>query len=62
MEASLRHVPPGWTLDPVIEEQLPIRGTFRPGDRLQFSEFASAGNIRLIQNQPSLDMAEYGVR
>ena len=62
MAASLRHVPPGWTPDPVIDEQLPIRGTFCLGDQLQFSEFASAGNIRLILDLPSLNIAEYGVR
>jgi len=62
MAATLRHVPPSWTPDPVIDEQLPIRGTFCLGDRLQFSEFASEGNIRLILDLPSLNVAEYGAR
>lgn len=60
--ATLRHVPPDGRFDPVVDEQLPIQGTFCTGDRLHFSEFASAGNIRLVLDVPAVNIAEYQTR
>jgi hypothetical protein len=59
---TLRLIPAGTNVDPVIQQVLHLESTVCSGSQLTFSEYHPAGNFRLGLDLPSINLGQYKTR
>lgn len=59
---TLRLIPAGTNVDPVIQQALHLGSTVCSGSQLTFSEYYPAGNFRLELDLPSVNLGQYKTR
>jgi hypothetical protein len=60
--AKLRHVPAGTVPDPVVNEMLPFKGDACAGDPIHFTEYRSAGPVRIAIDLNAISLRQYRVQ
>ena len=60
--AILRHVPAGTVPDPVVNEMLPFKGNACLGDLIHFTEYRSAGTVRVAIDLNAISLRQYRVQ
>jgi hypothetical protein len=59
MTATLRHVPAGGILDPVVNEALPFSRKVCVGDAIRFTEYRVTNELRLALDAPVIGIGQY---
>jgi hypothetical protein len=59
MTATLRHVPAGGILDPVVNEALPFSKKVCVGDTIRFTEYGVTNELRLALDAPVIRIEQY---
>jgi hypothetical protein len=59
---KLRHVPAGTVPDPVVNEMLPFKGDACAGDQIHFTEYRSAGTVRVAIDLNAISLRQYRVQ
>jgi hypothetical protein len=57
--AKLRHVPAGTVPDPVVNEMVPFKGNACAGDLIHFTDYRSAGTVRVAINLNAISLRQY---
>jgi hypothetical protein len=59
MAVTLRHVPAGGMLDPVVSEELPFSKNICVGDAIRFTEYGVRNHVRVALDVPAIEIAQY---